>query len=71
MTRPTLDRGRPGTRPTDMRAPAPDRGRTRPAPRWLRLGIAGVIGAVAGAVLFPTRAEGAPPERLGKRPPRD
>ncbi|MCJ2046558.1 hypothetical protein MKK58_18745 [Methylobacterium sp. J-078] len=38
-------------------------------PRWLRLGLAGVLGAVAGAVLFPTRAEGAPPDRAGKRRP--
>ncbi|MCI9879186.1 MULTISPECIES: hypothetical protein [Methylobacterium] len=68
MTDQAIDRGGPGTRLADARPR--QRRDAAPAPRWLRLGIAGLLGAVAGAVLFPTRAEGEPPARDGRRPPR-
>jgi hypothetical protein len=73
MTQQAIDRARPrssgrdfGTRPgTDAR----NHGDAPTAPRWLKLGLAGALGLVAGAMLFPTRAEGEPPGRGGTRRP--
>lgn len=43
--------------------------RTQPemTQRWLKLGIAGILGVVAGAILFPKRAEGEPIGQIGTR----
>ncbi|MGU3361664.1 hypothetical protein ACLBWX_15130 [Methylobacterium sp. M6A4_1b] len=71
MTDQATDRGGPGTRRADARPRPEHRRDAAPARRWVKLGIAGVLGAVAGAVLFPTRAEGEPPARDGMRRPRD
>ncbi|KQO69983.1 MULTISPECIES: hypothetical protein [unclassified Methylobacterium] len=73
MTQQAIDRARPESSGRDFRArPGPDAQTHRDAPttpRWLKLGLAGALGIVAGAMLFPTRAEGAPPGRGGTRRP--
>ncbi|POR44665.1 hypothetical protein CRT23_01540 [Methylobacterium sp. V23] len=67
MTQQAIDRARPESSGRDLRTrPRTDAG----SPRWLRLALTGALGIVAGAMLFPTRAEGAPRGRGEPRRPR-
>ncbi|KQQ48373.1 hypothetical protein ASF58_03470 [Methylobacterium sp. Leaf125] len=67
MTQQAIDRARPESSGRDLRTrPRTDAG----SPRWLRLALTGALGIVAGAMLFPTRAEGAPRPTRAEGAPR-
>jgi hypothetical protein len=70
MTSRTALRVQPDTRAAsaEVDRPAPVREPATAESRWLRLGLAGLLGVAAGTMLFPTRAQGRTETR--RQPPR-